>query len=331
MWAYRAPDESWRRIYEQFKGFCLVLHQKTHPKHTSTFYNRIQLIVLWNFPNEKQRRLSTRRIWHAFILIQINVFFLTLLFALPESVDHIVDLGQDILWMIGTFYMLFKWHFFFFYMDDIDEAINDLDACHCEPKSGPAVAIIRSEQLCQARSCHTMQFVIFNGTIPSQHPIAHVCIYIWQCFFLFCNMACILYTDLFSSHCFAQLAVNLKILCIELNTFAKVYHEDEQQYRTELGRLGYIVDRTNEVFYAPQIMQMLTAFLMISLSTFEALVSRHEPTVAARFVIFMVLSFCHQTYWCLFGDMVTEQSEQVAFSAYMAILKQCYSSVSNCC
>ncbi|XP_070063962.1 putative odorant receptor 65b [Drosophila virilis] len=308
MWAYRARDENWRRIYELFKDFWFVLHQKTHPKHTSTFYNRIQLTVLWNYPDEELRRLSTRLIWHAFIWIQINVFFLTLLFALPESVDNIVDLGQDILWMIGTFHMLFKWHFFYFYIDDIDEVINDLDACHCEPKSGPAVAIIRSEQRwfflmesAQGLAWHVgiILFCVlvvlqplltgqklpfhtvcpFHWHDPSQHPISHVCIYIWQCVFLFYNMACILYTDLFSSHCFAQLAVNLKIL---------------------------FVDRTNEVFYSPLIMQILTAFLMISVSTFEALVARHEPAVAVRFVIFMVLSFFHLFCWCLFGDMVSE-------------------------
>lgn len=63
-------------------------------------------------------------------------------------------------------------------------------------------------------------------------------------------------------------------------------------------------------------MQLVAAFLLISLSTFVSLVARNDPTIAARFVIFMVLSFLHLSYWCIAGDMVTEQSQNVALAAY---------------
>ncbi|XP_023160188.2 odorant receptor 65a-like isoform X2 [Drosophila hydei] len=354
MSSYRIPQKNWRRIYAQFVDLWLVLHQKTHPQHTSLYYNRMQLTTLGNYPNKEQRRLRIRRIWQIIILLQVNIFLVTLLLALPESADNIVDFGQDTLWLIGCFYLSFKWHFFYFHADDVDEIVNDLEECHGMAVSGPAASIIRTEQrafflmesvlglvwhvgilmfcvLAISQPLWTDQKLPFHAYYPfdlhdpTKHPIAHVFLYIWQSFFLFYNMACILYTDVFASHLFAQLAINLKVLCIELTTFAKVHHRDEQQFRNELGRLVKFhqrtirnVNRTNEVFYAPLTMQMLTEFLMISLSTFEALAARHEPTVAARFIIFMVLSLSHLAYFCFFGDMVTEHSEKVAQSAYDA-------------
>lgn len=78
------------------------------------------------------------------------------------------------------------------------------------------------------------------------------------------------------------------------------------------------MNRVNEVFYAPLTMQMLTEFLMISLSTFETLAARNELHVAGRFIMFMLLMFVHCAYFCYFGDMVPEHSMQVAQSAYSA-------------
>ncbi|XP_030239778.1 putative odorant receptor 65b [Drosophila navojoa] len=165
----------------------------------------------------------------------------------------------------------------------------------------------------------------FEWHDPEKHPIAHAVIYIWQSYFVAYNMACILYCDVLSAHLFGQLAINLKILCIELDTFARLHQGDEEKFRSQLGDLIKLhqrairnVNRVNEVFYAPLTMQMLTEFLLISLSAFETLASRQDLQVASRFIIFMILTFFHCAYYCYFGDMVTEYSKQVAQSAYGA-------------
>ncbi|XP_017860676.1 PREDICTED: putative odorant receptor 65c [Drosophila arizonae] len=335
--SYSIPQTGWRRIYEQFVDYWMVLHEKTHPQHTTLYYNRLQLIVMCNYPNKEQRRSPIRHLWHRIILLQTNLFFVTLLFALPESVDNIVDFGQNILWLISCFYLAFKWHYFYFRADDVDEIINDVDECHCMAVSGAAAPIIRSEQrrffliessltlawyvgntmfiiLTTSQPLWTGQKLPFNAVYPfewhdpEKHPIAHAIIYIWQFYFLAYN-----------------LAINFKILCIELDTFAKLHQEDEEQFRSELGRLIKLhqrairnVHHVNEVFYAPLTMQMLTQFLLISLSTFETLAAKQDLRVATSFIIFMLLTFCHCAYFCYFGDMVTEYSNQVAQSAYGA-------------
>ncbi|XP_034483101.1 odorant receptor 65a-like [Drosophila innubila] len=163
----------------------------------------------------------------------------------------------------------------------------------------------------------------FNWHDPEKHPLAYIIVYIWQCFVLTYNLTCVLYIDSLCVHIFLQLGCNLKILCLELQSLCQLSRKNEQVFRQELYRLIEfhqriisLVDRTNRVFYAPMIMQMIASFLMISLSTFVSLVARHEPSVAARFVIFMVLSFLHLSYWCIAGDMVTEHSQKVAHAAY---------------
>lgn len=235
----------------------------------------------------------------------------------------------------------------------MDEIIDGLDEMHCEAKSGGAIeAAIRTEQrrifiiesslgvawhvmiatftfLALSQPAWTSQSLPFHVVFPFQwhdpinHPVTHAIIYIWQIVVVIYHILCVLYTDLYSSHSFIQLATNLKILCMELQALSTTCEGDDRKFRRELGRLVTfhqriiaLVDRTNEVFYWPLIMQLFTAFSFISLSTFEALVARRDPFVASRFICFMVLSFCHLSYWCMAGDLVTQQSQQVAFAAY---------------
>ncbi|KAM8710560.1 hypothetical protein ACLKA7_017219 [Drosophila subpalustris] len=344
--------KSWRRVYEQAIDYWQVLRYQKHPKHSSIYYNRLQLSVLCIYPNQEERRSPIRRIWHKFVLAQIVTFSSTLLCALPESSDNIVNLGQDLLWIIGTFYLIFKWHFLYFCADNVDEVIDEIDKCHRELKNERTANEIRAQQrnlflvestlglgwhigiamfniLALSQPVWTKQKLPFHAVYPfewhdpEKHPFAHVFVYVYQCFVLNYNMTCILYTDLLSSHIFTQLGCNLKIMCLELQGLSKLSRENEQLFRQELYRLVdfhqriiSLVDRVNKVFYAPMIMQMVAAFLLVSLSTFVSLVARHDPTVAARFVIFMILSFLHLSYWCFAGDMVTEQSQKVALAAY---------------
>ncbi|XP_030385898.1 odorant receptor 65a-like [Scaptodrosophila lebanonensis] len=158
---------------------------------------------------------------------------------------------------------------------------------------------------------------------PVQHPKAYVVIFVWQVVFLWYNMISIVGFELASVHCFPQVALNLKILCIELRHIGRIVSFDQNNFRNELirrilfhQRIISIVRDINSVFYAPFLAQMICLFLMISLSTFEALAARRDPIAAFRFVFFMVLSFCHLSYWSVFGDMVNQQSKEVAIAAY---------------
>ncbi|KAH8406772.1 hypothetical protein KR222_000015, partial [Zaprionus bogoriensis] len=305
------------------------------------------------YPNEEESCLGIRRVWYLIFLLQCELFFVTLLLALPESMDNIADFGQDLLWICGSFYIFFKWHYFYFFADEADEIIDELDQLFCESKCGPAEHAIRMEQrhsfLLESFLCLAWHFFIFVFIVltisqpawttqalpfhawfpfewhnPAKHPIAHLMLYFWQSYFTVYNMVCIIYIDLFSAHSFLQLASNLKILCLEFQALAQSSDvEDARKFRFELGRLiaGHqrmiaLVERTNVVFYAPLLMQLFAAFQTISLSTLSALVARHEPFIALRFIVFMILSFVHLAYWCVSGDVVTQQSQQVAFEAY---------------
>lgn len=65
-------------------------------------------------------------------------------------------------------------------------------------------------------------------------------------------------------------------------------------------------------------MQLIVNFLLISLSVFEAMVSWHDPKVAFEYLVLMVMALCHLSYWSKFGDMLTQESLEVAVAAYEA-------------
>lgn len=290
--------------------------------------------------------------WHILVLLQINTFTMTMLWALPESSGNIVDLGQDLLWVIGTFYLIVKWHYLHFNADNVDEVLNDVDECHRELKNDRAVKEIRAEQryfflvestltmcwivgvfcfntLAMLQPVWTNQKLPFHAVYPfewhdpEKHPYTHVIVYIWQCLVLNYNLFNVLFFDVLSAHIFTQLGCNLKILCMELQALSKLNRENEQLFRQELyklikfhQRIIDLVERTNKTFSSPMIMQLIAAFLLISCSTFVSLVVRHDLSMAFRFIIFMILSFLHLSYWCFAGDMVTQQSQKVALAAF---------------
>ncbi|KAH8302591.1 hypothetical protein KR044_008462 [Drosophila immigrans] len=251
-------------------------------------------------------------------------------------------------------YLITKWHFLYFRADKVDDIVDKLDACHREEKKKQSVDEIRALQrshyvvessfgvlwffgvcmfvgLIMALPLYTNQklpfhaIYPFNWHDPERHPIAHCFVYVWQCFALINNMYSVLFFDLLSVHVFTQIAANMKILCIELRSLSKLNRRDVEYFRSELRRLFQfhqrilrLVEVTNEIFYVPMIMQMFVSFLLISLSTFISLVARHDPSVASRFILFMVLSFLHLSYWCTCGNMVNDHSFAVAEAAYDA-------------
>ncbi|KAH8390646.1 hypothetical protein KR215_009004 [Drosophila sulfurigaster] len=251
-------------------------------------------------------------------------------------------------------YLMTKWHFLYFRADKVDDLVDRLDACHREVKKKHSSDEIRTIQryhytvesslsvlwffgvgmfigLIATLPVYTNQKLPFHAIFPfgwhdpDRHPYAHAAVYVWQIFALINNMYALLFLDLLSVHIFFQLAANMKILCVELRCMSKLNRRDVALFRSELRRICIfhqkilgLLELTNEVFYGPMIMQMIVSFFLISLSTFISLVARHDPSVAARFMLFMVLSFLHLSYWCIAGNMVNEHAFNVAGAAFDA-------------
>ncbi|XP_033250918.1 putative odorant receptor 65c isoform X3 [Drosophila miranda] len=65
-------------------------------------------------------------------------------------------------------------------------------------------------------------------------------------------------------------------------------------------------------------MQMIVNFLLVSLSVFEAMMARHDRKVAGQFILLMILALGHLSMWTKFGDMMSQESLEVAEAAYDA-------------
>lgn len=52
---------------------------------------------------------------------------------------------------------------------------------------------------------------------------------------------------------------------------------------------------------------MIASFAMVSMSTFEVMATLQDPKVAAKFVLFVVVTFVQLSYWCLAGTLVYSQ------------------------
>ncbi|XP_060656794.1 odorant receptor 47b-like [Drosophila nasuta] len=123
----------WRLLRVHPMELWVVLHSNVHPEHTSIHYNRLQLIAWGSFPIKSESRTLIQRAWNLYILLQINFFIVTTVWALHEDEDF-VALGQDLLWNCGMVYLMTKWHFLYFRADKVDDLVNRLDACHREVK-----------------------------------------------------------------------------------------------------------------------------------------------------------------------------------------------------
>lgn len=148
----------------------------------------------------------------------------------------------------------------------MDEVVDEIDKFHRELRSDRSATEIRAQQrylfllestlgvgwhlgvaifniLALSQPVWTKQKLPFHAVYPfnwhdpEKHPVAHIFVYIWQCFVLNYNMLCVLFTDLMSCHIFTQLGCNLKILCLELKGLSKLGRNNEQLFREELYKL----------------------------------------------------------------------------------------------
>ncbi|XP_022223031.2 odorant receptor 65a-like [Drosophila obscura] len=349
-------------LRENLKGFMapfarFALTYKTPeecPEHTVPYLNREQLKALGYYPNSVERSLSGMRIWHLFLLIKGTIFYCSMLYAVSESLEDIVELGRDLAFIIATFFIYFKVVFFLLYADDVDELIDGLEECYRSERKGSAAAGVRSAKrlhyliivgmqiiwmvsmvvfivLLISTPIWTQQDLPFHAAYPyhlhdpSRHPRTHILIYISQCFDILYFLMWLTFTECMSVSIYSQLTAALSVLCVELRHLQQFCDGDEDLMRWEIHRLVRfhqkiisLIDRSNEIFHGPLIMQMIVNFLLVSLSVFEAMMARHDPKVAGEFIVLMLMALGHLSMWTKFGDMMSQESLDVAEAAYEA-------------
>ncbi|SPP73552.1 blast:Odorant receptor 65a [Drosophila guanche] len=244
--------------------------------------------------------------------------------------------------------------YFLLYADEVDEVIDGLEECYrCETK-GPPAAEARAVKrlhfllfmglqmvwmvfmvvfiiLLLSAPLWTQQNLPFHASFPfhlhdpSRHPKTHILIYFSQCIDSVYFLMWLVSTEGLSVSIYSQLTATLNVLCIEFRHLQQLCNGDQDLLRREITRLVTfhqkiisLVDRCNEVFHAPLIMQMIVNFLLVSLSVFEAMMARHDPKVAGQFMVLMILALGHLSMWSKFGDMMSQESLELAEAAYAA-------------
>ncbi|XP_022218720.2 odorant receptor 65a-like [Drosophila obscura] len=349
----------WIRLIGGFlEARTLLNNPEMVNKHTTTYYARDQMKALGLYMNtEEHALLPLRRAWHVFLFGQLSIMYLSMIYGLlDESLDNVVEMGRDLAFLIGMFFIIFKMVFFSLYADEVDEIIDALEQDHHAEVKGPGTAINRATKrrhfllLMALDFVWTFAVVIFiillistplwaDQTLPfhvafpfelhdpSKHPIAHFIIYMSQTFSIVFANIWLVATEGLSVCLYSQVTTALSVLCVELRHLPQHCTSDghEDGLRWELKRLIrnhqsiiLIVDRCNQLFHGPLIMQMIVNFMLVSLSVFEAMMARHDPKVAAEFMVLMILALGHLSLWSKFGDLMSQESMEVAMAAYEA-------------
>ncbi|XP_034650166.1 odorant receptor 65a-like [Drosophila subobscura] len=347
--------ESWNTFMKGILEFPTIYRcEDACPEHTVPYFSRQQLKAMGYYPNSEERRSPGLRTWHLIVVTRVTIFFCSLCYAVFESLEDIVELGRDLAFIIATFFILFKVIYFLLYADEVDEVIDGLQECYRWERKGPAAAGVRSVKrlhyllfmglqivwmvfivvfiiLLISTPLWTQQNLPFHASFPfhlhdpSRHPTTHIFIYLSQCFDIIYFLMWLISTEGLSVAIYSQLTIALSVLCVEFRHLQQLCNGDEDLLRRELHSLVRfhqkiisLVDRCNEVFHAPLIMQMIVNFLLVSLSVFEAMMARHDPKVAGQFIVLMILALGHLSMWSKFGDMMSQQSLEVAEAAYAA-------------
>ncbi|XP_070141080.1 putative odorant receptor 65c [Drosophila kikkawai] len=347
-------------------GWKVLWNPQEEPQHISTYSIREQMKAMVLYTNSVERSLPYRSLWHTFMVFAITFIFLTLCFGLKESLGDLVEMGRDLAFIIATFFIHFKLIYFHWYADSLDEVIDELEACHQWLREGPGSAEARSVRRWHCIvfflmviffSFFTGIFVILLNTTPlwvaqqnlplhtiypfewhsrSKHPIAHGISYLTQAVVLTYAMIWLLLIDGLSVSIYFEITCAIKVLCIELRHVTEKCQGNGELLRREVNRLiGLhqkilsILDRTNEVFHGTLKMQVIANFFLVSLSVFEALMARKDPKVAFQFGVLMLLALGHLSMWSKFGDIMSQESLDIALAAYEAYDPQMGSKISR--
>ncbi|XP_070141081.1 putative odorant receptor 65c, partial [Drosophila kikkawai] len=356
-----------QRFLEFYKeGWRVLRNPQLEAQHTIAYYFREQMKAMVLYTNSEERRLPYRSLWHTFTLIQFSIMFITMCYGLTESLGDIVEMGRDLAFILGIFFISFKIVYFHWYADGLDKVIDDLEAHHHWLREGPGYAEARKTRrwhcimvvpLLTLWSFFMALFIILvlssplwvaQQTLPihakypfdlhnkSKHPRTHALCYLSQVFLLPYTLVWLVCMEGMSVAIYWEITGAIKVLCIALRHLSEKCQGNGELLRREVNRLiGFhqkilsILDRTNEVFHGTLKMQVIVNFFLVSLSVFEALIARKDPKVAFQFGVLMLLALGHLSLWSKFGDLMSQESLDIALAAYETYNPQLGSKISR--
>ncbi|KAH8364772.1 hypothetical protein KR084_011382, partial [Drosophila pseudotakahashii] len=347
---------NWDRLWRPFlEGWAVLKDPQAQSRHIFAYWTREQIKALRLYTNSEEQRQFKNIVWQTYILFSLSISLASLLYGILESLGDIVNLGRDLVFTITCIFICFRLVFFAQYADDVDMVINALEDIHHRTIRGPGSKEVQATKrlhflLFMALLVIWLTFLVLFILIkmstpfwiesqilpfhvvwpfylhdPTEHPIAHAIIFVAQSTTMLYFLIWLGFVENLCVSIFFELTSALRVLCIELRNLQELCQGDENRLVLELHRLTkfhqeiiLLSDRCNQIFNMAFIMQMLVNFLLISLSLFEVLAARKDPQVAAEYLVVMLMTLGHLSFWSKFGDMFSEESEQVALAAYEA-------------
>ncbi|EDX09445.1 putative odorant receptor 65c [Drosophila simulans] len=322
--------------------------------YSAVYYWREQMQAMFLYTTSKERQMPYRSIWHTLVTIQVSVCFLTMCYGLTESLGDRVQMGRDIAFIIGLFYIAFKVYYFQWYGDELDEVVEALEKFHPWAQKGPGAVDYRTAKrwyfmlsffLASSWLVFLCLFLLLLITSPlwvhqqilplhaafpfqwqerSIHPISHAIIYLFQSWSITYFLTWLVCIEGLSVSIYVEITFAIEVLCLELRHLHQRCH-GYGQLRLETNRLVqfhqkivHILDHTNKVFHGTLIMQMGVNFFLVSLSVLEAMEARKDPKVVTQFAVLMLLALGHLSMWSYFGDLLSQKSLKISEAAYEA-------------
>ncbi|EDW93634.1 odorant receptor 65a [Drosophila yakuba] len=352
----KRKNANWDRLFGPFlESWAVFKAPQTKSRHIIAYWTREQLKALGFFRNSEARRLPRVVAWQYFVLIQLLTSMASLVYGAREHIGDTVNLGRDLVFIITTIFICFRLVFYAQYADEIDVIIDALEDIYHWSVKGPGWKEVQENK--RLRFLLFMAVVIswftcliifmliklstpfwiesqilpfhvawpFQLHDPAQHPIAHVIIFVSQSITMLYFLIWLGVVENMGVSIFYELTSALRVLCIELRNLQELCLGDEEMLFRELCRMTnfhqqiiLLTDRCNQIFNGAFIMQMLINFLLVSLSLFEVLAAKRDPQVAAEYMVILLMTLGHLSFWSKFGDMFSEESKQVALAVYEA-------------
>nr|CBW30614.1 odorant receptor [Drosophila melanogaster] len=347
---------NWDRLFGPFfESWAVFKAPQAKSRHIIAYWTRDQLKALGFYMNSEQRRLPRIVAWQYFVSIQLATALASLFYGISESIGDIVNLGRDLVFIITIIFICFRLVFFAQYAGELDVIIDALEDIYHWSIKGPATKEVQETKrlhflLFMALIITWFSFLILFMLIkistpfwiesqtlpfhvswpfqlhdPSKHPIAYIIIFVSQSTTMLYFLIWLGVVENMGVSLFFELTSALRVLCIELRNLQELCLGDEDMLYRELCRMTkfhqqiiLLTDRCNHIFNGAFIMQMLINFLLVSLSLFEVLAAKRNPQVAAEYMIIMLMTLGHLSFWSKFGDMFSKESEQVALAVYEA-------------
>ncbi|XP_039486920.1 putative odorant receptor 65c [Drosophila santomea] len=323
-------------------------------RHSGVYYWREQMKAMFLYTTSKERELPFRSTWHTLVNIQVSICFSTMCYGVTESIGDRVQIGRDLAFILGLFFIAFKIFYFQWYGDGLDEVVETLDRLHPWAQKGPGAVDYRTGKrwyfllafvvisswmgflciflllLITSPMWIHQQILPLHAAFPFQwhdksiHPISHAIIYLFQSWCAVYTLTWLVCIEGLSVSIYVELTFAIEVLCLELRNLHRRCHGYEE-LRLETNRLIMfhqkivnILDRINNVFHGTLIMQMGVNLFLVSLSVLEVMEARKEPKVVVQFAILMLLALGHLSMWSFFGDLLSQKSLKISEAAYEA-------------